>query len=390
MYQFTTTNVINSQYALDYDGNILVDGTGAQIPKFAGSTGVFKVAKVGTFLTPNVAYVSKRPYTAGVKEVAQIVVPTPTSGKVYRLTVDIKLSQSTQSEYANYSLDFKKPITVEILSSGVAATDATALVAQLNTLKDRFGKAYFTASNGGTSTITVTLKEDVQRFNSLILGEETANANSLVQYDYVTVATGSVTTPGKIGFGDNAWMIRTIYIPTTENVRYFGISRDERPIMGGNYTEYVLRYSVEKEGEYGLGILAGAKSVTTHVFYVLSTLVTAFEAALVAAGLAVDTIGTVVTALSITSGNLDISNVVGGTAYVTTYTTTPSGVTGAVFTLNTAASTVAGSADWTKVTVTPAGVISLVTGHGLAALDKIAVDVTIDNFTTTKDITLQA
>jgi Na+/H+ antiporter NhaB len=131
-------------------------------------------------------------------------------------------------------------------------------------------------------------------------------------------------------------------------------------------------------------------SITDHIFYVLSTLVSDFEDALVNAGIEIDTVGTAVTAVTITSGNLDISAVVGGTAYQITYTTTPSGVTGAIFAINTTASTVAGTADWTKVAVSNTGEITLVTGHGLAAADKIAVDVIIDDYTVTKEITLVA
>lgn len=275
MYQFTTTNVINSQYALDYNGNPLLDSTGTAVQKFVGTAAGLFVAQVGTFKKAGIVSIYKRPYQAGVKEVASITVPSLTSGAAVRMTVDIKLSQSTQSEYTNYSLDFKKPVVVEILSSGVAATDAASFISELNKMKSRFGHTYFTAASGGGAVITLTAKEDVQRFNLVEISEATVNNNSITQYDYTVEATGSVTTPGKVGFGDDAWMLRAVMVPTAENVRTFGISKGERPVMGGNYSEYVLRYSIDKDGTDG--IVSGGKSVTTHVFYVISSEVTRFE-----------------------------------------------------------------------------------------------------------------
>jgi hypothetical protein len=277
MYQYTTTNVINSAYALDYDGNILLDGSGSQIPKFSGSTAGLNVVQVGNFKTANILSLYKRPYTAAVLEVAEVTIPTIASGLVARLDVVIKLSGSTNSDYANYSLDFQKPITVEIVSSGTASTDATALVAQLNTLKNRFGQSYFTAAVNSSTKVRITMKEAVQKVKSMVISKEDTSQNTMVQPKYtdVTASTFTIVTVGKEGFGDNNWMLRKIMLPTAENVRHFGLTKGDRPVMGGNYTQYTIRYSVTKDG--GDGIVAGGTSVTTHVFYVLSTLVSSFE-----------------------------------------------------------------------------------------------------------------
>lgn len=284
MYQFSTTNVINSAYAVDQNGVPMLDSAGNQISKFTGSATAFNVVKVGNFLKDNIVSFYKRPYKAGVLEVAQLVVPSATAGDILRLTVLIKLTGSTQSEYTNYSLDFQKPVSVEILSSGTAATDATAIVAQLNGLKNRFGHSYITAS-ANSATITLTAKEYVQHFKSILLEKLVESTNSISQIDNTVVATGTVTTPGSLGFGDDTWMVTSIMLPTAENVRFFGISKEERPVLGGNYSEYVLRYSVEKDGTDG--IVAGGKSITTHVFYVISSQVSNFEAEIANVGLTV-------------------------------------------------------------------------------------------------------
>ena len=264
MYQFTTTTIINSN--LDSNGITA---------KYSGDANAFIVTRVNTFKRANIVSAYKRAYSAGVKEVAKVTVPTIASGTVARLTVDVRLSQQTDSEYANTYLYFKKPVVIEIVASGTAATDATAFKNQLIALKDRFGFAYITATTNGADII-LTATNNNQRFFSATIEKEKASTNSIIlpEYENVTAGTFSVTTPGKIGFGDDEYMIKSLMIPTLENTRYFGINKEERPVLGGNYTEFVIRYSVDKVDD---GIVAGNKSITTHVFYVKSDLVAAFE-----------------------------------------------------------------------------------------------------------------
>src|SRR5690606_27209887 len=72
------------------------------------------------------------------------------------------------------------------------------------------------------------------------------------------------------------WMQRKIMLQTAENTRYFGYNKEERPILGGNYTEYVIHYTVNKD--HATGISAGVDySKTTHVFYVANAQVSAWE-----------------------------------------------------------------------------------------------------------------
>jgi hypothetical protein len=171
MYQFTTTNVINSQYVKDYEGNDLLDSAAAQIPAFAGTAAGLSVPKIGNFKVANIVSIYKRPYAPGVKEVAKIQVPAITAGLVVRLDTVIKLEQSTNSEYTNYTLDFQKPITVEVLALASAALTAAAIVAQLNGLKNRFGYKYFTAAVIDTDYIQITCNQVEQRVKSLIISK---------------------------------------------------------------------------------------------------------------------------------------------------------------------------------------------------------------------------
>ena len=93
--------------------------------------------------------------------------------------------------------------------------------------------------------------------------------------EITNLAKGTVTTHGNTGFGDDAWMLKSVMLPTYENTRHFGIIKDERPVLGGNYSQYTLKYKVNtgKEGVF----MGDDKSVTTHVFWVAENQVDAFE-----------------------------------------------------------------------------------------------------------------
>lgn len=266
MYQFTTTNVINS--------NLDSNGTTA---KYAGTATQFAVTRVNTFKKANITSVYKRPYKAGAKEVATIVLPTTTAGKTLRLSVNVKLSQDTNTEYANFYIQFQKPVIVEVVATGTVDTDGAALVSALNKMKDRFGTSYITATyTAGSDTITLTATENSQRFGAIEISEEAASTNSIIQPEYTILEDQfTITTAGNNGFGTDEYMVKAIRLQTLDNYRPFGIAREELPILGGNYTQYTIKYAVVNT--WDLGIISGSTSITEHVFYVNSTYQAAFE-----------------------------------------------------------------------------------------------------------------
>jgi len=356
MYNYTTTTIINSN--LDSNG---------VTPKYSSGATGFTVTRVNTFKTAGISSVYKRPYTAGVKEVATITLQTSTAGLVNRLTLDVRLSQQALSEYVNAYLFFQKPVVVETIYETSAIYTATKFVAQINALKDRFGYSYITASNnnGSSATITLTATTNNQRFYSVIQEEEKIGTNSIVQPEYTILAGGIlstttnnnavITTVGKIGFGDDEYMIKSIMIPSLDNSRYLGVNKEERPIIGGNYTQYTIRYLIDKGDDYNFGILAGAKSLTNHVFYVKNDLVSSFETQLAAIFPGIITIGGSGSIIISGDSQLDLSNAETTTLTASNYTgsiTWTSGTTGTA-TINSATGVVTAiGAGTTTITAT--------------------------------------
>ena len=290
MFQFTTTTVINSVNAKDYNGVDLLDGTGVVIPVVKGSATQLDIAKVGSFKKANITGLYKRPYTAGVLEQATVVVPQTASGKVLKLSVTINLSGATSSDYVSSTVEFDKNVIVEVVATNNAATDAASIVAQLNSFKNRFGLSYLSATidTVDTDTIILKAKDFSQRFASIKL-VETAMATNGLDIVETELATGTVTVAGKSGFGDDTWMIQSVVLPTAPNTSFFGTLKNERPELGGNYTQYTIHYSIDNPADLK-GVFAGAKSNTTHVLWVKAGLVAGVDAELVKLGITVETV----------------------------------------------------------------------------------------------------
>lgn len=274
MFKFTTTTIINTANAVNFNGEVYTDSTGADVPKFKEIDGEFFVAGSGYYKASGIQSVYKRPYSASVKEVATLTVPAATAGDILRLTTTVKLVGKTLADYSNVYQDFLKPISVDVISTGTATTDATNLVKAVKFLTTGYDNAWFNVSASG-AVITFTAVSGYQRLSNIKLEKVEDTIDTSVAPKYTQLAVATVTTPGAVGFGDDAWMVQQVQIPTSENTGYFRILRTERPIIGGNYTQFTLRYKVAS-GEDCVWD-GDKKSITTHVFWVKSDLVSTFE-----------------------------------------------------------------------------------------------------------------
>lgn len=382
MYQFTKETIINSN----------LDSNGVST-RFSASNGVFNVLRSGNFKTVEVLSCYKNGYVAPVKEkLVKTIVLSPTATKVYRLYVKLNRINSYTSDFSNdmsyNALEKYYEVTGVATAADLVAAFET-IINKENRIKDN---PYFTVSKN-SAELTLEVVDEYTHFVKVEIQE--IITTSLTGYDSFTVVEdvlgGGTLTAGKEGFGTIKQITKNLRLPTLANTNWLALNQEEKPVAGGQYTQYSIKIMTNRGDMGGVSAMGqNVESITTHIFYVLSTLVTDWEKALATAGISIDTVNKTVTAVTITSSTLDISSVVAGTAHQVTYTTTPSGVTGAIFALNTVASTVAGTADWTKVAVSNTGLITLTTGHGLAADDKIAINVYIDGYVVTKEITLVA
>ena len=278
MFQFTTTTIINSNQAVDAQGNHLLDNEGNDLTKFAGDADKLRVFGTGIFKSENIKSVYKRASSVGVREVSTIVIPQKAAGTLLRLEVNVKLHGRVQSDYTSYNGDFSKPAVIDILATNDAEADAVEFARLYNKLKTEYGYSMFTVK-ADAGTLTLTARENGQLLSAELL--EVGELGPKLIPEITSLAKSTVTVSGKKGFGDTAHMLQSIAIPTYENTRHFGILKDERPIVGAAYTQFTLKYDVPF-GEEGVW-LANNRSVTTHVFWVIDSLADDFETEIVKA-----------------------------------------------------------------------------------------------------------
>lgn len=284
MYQFTKETIINSN----------LDSNGVSTKFFADdANNVFSVLRSGNFPASRVTSAIKIPYVAPVKETLTKTITTANSDvtKTYRLYVKLRRVGSFTSDYANaMTRNFlEKFYEVAGVTSGTASTLVASLEIAINKENNFKDNVYFTVSKSGAA-ITLTAIDEYTHFEKVEIQEVKASSASLTGYDSFTVledvlATGSLTA-GTEGFGTVKQITKNLRLPTLANTNWLAIGQDERPIPGGTYNCYILKLKTVDAEQGGVSTVGQElTSVTTHKFYVLSSLVTAWESAMTEAGI---------------------------------------------------------------------------------------------------------
>lgn len=294
MFNFTTTNVINSDKDLT-TGKALWEGKASDGTNPAS----FEVKRVGKFLKPNVVSIYKA--LANDPEMAKVTIDLASlseakAGESYRLSIYVGLTQASQeSRYANDLILKGKPFTVDFIWKSTPAATAEALVKTINKYAVMvYGEKLLNVSSS-TSFITIEAVNEYQRFRKVniekfdekaYLGRGEYNVvRSLEDIDKKNSNTEVTNAAegyfkGKEGFGTYSYLLHNLRIPTTMRTRVFGINQDENPIIGAKYNQYTIRYCTDR-GVLGTNAVGDTvKSVTTHVFYVNQDVATSFETAL--------------------------------------------------------------------------------------------------------------
>lgn len=291
MFQFTTTNVINSNVDLT-TGKELWSAQSADDTN--GLVASLNIKRVNNFKQPNVVHIFKSEYTAPKNAKATLDFSQVTGakkGEAYRLSIYIRLAQSCQSSYYSNDMVFKgKPLSVEFNWQDSAAATAE----KLKRIIEKYEIAVYEkpivkiSVNGNVMTIDAT--DQYQRFHVVELEKYDADAyHGMGEYTPVIAAheeshedydkTNKIEQ-GVEGFGTYEWLLHNLRLPTTMRTRIYAMNSDETPIPGAKYNEYIIHYCVNR-GILGTNAVGDmVKSMTTHVFYVNQTVSAQFEQAL--------------------------------------------------------------------------------------------------------------
>lgn len=261
---------------------------------YFGGNKALEVTRVAKYVDKFITQIYRNPYVAPVMEVATGTVPTGgiAAGVVYRLVIDVILTQGSQSaEYARWSIHKGKPFYLEarsLTSISNTTNAATELVKQFNLglKKANIDEKDLTITSNA-ATILVTAKSEFVRFKFIAIetkssigsgpGEDLEGdpANYFIQFDASTATPAEakfvISTPGVEGFGTYNYMISNLRIPTVEQTRFAGIFQDQAPIPGAKYTQFSLTYTADRKITGTQAVGGKTTSETTHVFYILDT-----------------------------------------------------------------------------------------------------------------------
>lgn len=295
MFQFTTTNVINSNKDFTTGKPLWSSTAPISESKIPGN---FTINRVNTFIGSNVVSIYKA--VANDPEMAKVTIDlsqiSGTNGESYRLSVYVGLTQASQdSRYSNDLILKGKPFTVDFVWKTSASEVAKNLVKIINKYAVMvYGEKLLNVSCSG-NFLTIEAVNEYQRFRKVNIekfdkdayfgrGEYNAIRTLEDLSEQASKDTLNGTTEGyfvgKEGFGTYSYLLHNLRIPTSMRTRAFGVNLDENPIIGAKYNQYTIHYCTDR-GVLGTNAVGDTvKSVTTHVFYVNQSIASEFEAAL--------------------------------------------------------------------------------------------------------------
>ena len=297
MFDFTKETIINS---------MSVEGT--SLARVTGANSLLRVLRCADYKKDNIVgqKVYKNVYLAGSLGSVQINLDSLTSAAVYKIAINLKTSNAEYlADYATYINTFQKPVYAEFTATGTKATDiASAKKVLMSAIPENYRFLTITTYADG---VVITCTDKSQRFANVTLSKLIVNSTLPSESDYELVANKVNALVQSVDeFGTYNWLVHNLRFPSYPNIRHNAQNEEEYPIKGGLYNQYSFQYSTERSIT-GLGAVGQKmESVTTHIFYVLSTLCTAFEAAVEAAGLTINTIGQVFTVAATATGVLTI------------------------------------------------------------------------------------
>ena len=310
MFQFTTTNVLNSLKDLTTGKDLIVTQKLNKEGALEDLKDEIIIKRIGNFKKANVESIH---HTAGSEaELAAVCMDLTNvvaKDKKYRLNMYIGLTQgSADSRYANDLYHKGKAFSIDFDGLATAAETVAKLADVLKKYDILvYGDKQLNVYSSG-ALFALEAVNEYQRFVRVNIEELNASAyfemgdykvvkslddlkkkdssdhdKVMDSHDAVIKAGAPVAEGlfvGKEGFGTYSYLLHNLRLPTTARSGAFAWNKEESPVPGVVYDEYVIRYCVNR-GELGLNAVGDTvKSVTTHVIYVPNTLSATVKTAL--------------------------------------------------------------------------------------------------------------
>lgn len=283
MFDFQKEVIINS--------NVLEDGVTPRFKAMTGAVNLFRVLRCADYrkegLIDGVVY--KTMYNKGVAP--SVILNVPTDVGIYRVIVGFSLDGKYLSDYAYPWYKFGKPIMAEfeLDTSNLADAQEIMIKAIEMAIPENYRFARVTKVDTNKVKISGIDSHQTIKVAELQLADNNGcPADACNEWTYVTVFDAlskanrkDSYVPNEMEVGTAAWIQENLRFPSYPNLRYDALNEEEYPVKGGLYVQYSFGYCSPRRGLHGQGTVGQAlKSITTHTFYVLSSIADEFETAI--------------------------------------------------------------------------------------------------------------
>ena len=208
--------------------------------------------------------------------------------KVARLYIYVGLEGSEESIYANDWYRKGMPLSVSF-----ANADAAVMAKAIEDTVKKFNvftkvKKVLDVKADGTNLIIEGTHEHQRLMKISVLvgdGEMLGEEVPVIEFEKNRKDDDAVTinNVGVNGFGTYSQLLKDLRLPTPAHTGWNSVQKDEMPIVGAVYTQYIINYYAPSTANPSFTAVGNrSMSETTHVFWVKSDLVNAWEAVLAA------------------------------------------------------------------------------------------------------------
>ena len=207
---------------------------------------------------------------------------------VARLYIYVGLEGSEESIYANDWYRKGMPLSVSF-AVGAAADMAKAIedtVKKFNVFT-KVKKVLDVKAEGTNLVIEGTHEHQRLMKIAVLVGDGEIVGEEVPVIEFVKNrkddAAVTINNVGINGFGTHSQLLKDLRLPTAVHNHWLSVQKDEMPIVGATYTQYIITYYAPSTANPSFTAVGNrSMSETTHVFWVKSDLVTAWEAKLAA------------------------------------------------------------------------------------------------------------
>ena len=263
MFNWTTTTLINEMPFVKADGSKLRIGNK-----------LFEKRWVESIRKAEGHKMELCEATVDMTEIAKVL----GDAKIARLYIYVGLEGSEESIYANDWYRKGMPLSISFAVNADADEMAKAIVDTVKTFNvfTKVKKVLDVTAEGSVLTIKGT--HEHQRLNKIaILVEDTSKDNILHEEKVVAEyeknrkdANGiNIVNPGVNGFGTYSQLLKDLRLPTANHNHWLSVQKDEMPIVGAVYTQYIINYYAPSTANPSFTAVGNrSMSETTHVFWV--------------------------------------------------------------------------------------------------------------------------